>query len=682
MRFDADRAFATSERRTLLAFARIAAGSVLRARENERVARRRVHSELLAEVTTALQGAPGVRGRLERLAAALVPAWADGCRIDPPGEGAPVVAARDPDVREALAGMAGVGGEGDGHLGRRVAEATSAPLPAGDGREGRIVLVARQAPRGVASLPVGEIGRRAGVAVDNARLYEAARDVATTLQRSLLPVLPELRDLAVSARYVAAAAHTEAGGDWYEAIELAEQRVFLAVGDVVGRGTVAASVMGQLRSAARAYALAQMGPAATLRELSTFAASVPGASVSTAACACVDLRRRLLTYACAGHPPPLALRADGETELLRDGRGPALGVGAARYVEATIPFEIGDCLLLFTDGLVERRDERLDDGLDRLAAAAREGHGAPPEELADRLLAALVGDDASTDDVALLVARAEPSPEPMELCLPAVPANLAVARAALRDWLEGVGGTRAEHQDVVLATGEALSNGVEHAYPDNPGDVVLTAELDSRRAVSITVRDRGRWRTTSAAPGGMRGRGLPIIRSVMDQVRVDQGEGGTAVNMRRRLTGRPAGPGNRPAAGDGAPPTATATATVDGGRIVVSGDLDAETVGPLRERVLSLAGGPDPVVLDLSGVTYIDSTGAQLVGQLARRSAPRRPVVAFAEGGPVERVLQLTGLDAVVDLKAAGPPALAGELTPSSRPGSPGSTRRSEPARG
>ena len=193
-------------------------------------------------------------------------------------------------------------------------------------------------------------------------LRGAARRRAHAPAEPAPPRLPLLRDLSLAARYLSAAVHTEASGDWYEAVELPGERVFLAVGDVVGRGTEAAAVMGQLRSATRAYALAGMSPAGALEQLSDFAAGVPGAEVSTAAAVEIDLARGRLTYACAGHPPPLSSAAARGPAPRRGSRAGARR-GRGGYREDAVPFEEGSALVLYTDGLVERRGEPLDAGL-------------------------------------------------------------------------------------------------------------------------------------------------------------------------------------------------------------------------------------------------------------------------------------------------------------------------------
>src|SRR4051794_5019098 len=221
-------------------------------------------------------------------------------------------------------------------------------------------------------------------ALDRARLYRAERQIAETLQRSLLPQqLPLLDRLALAARYLPGAEGTQAGGDWYDVVELDDSRVAIAVGDVVGQGPDAAAVMGQLRSALSTALLSGSSPAEALELLDLFATRLPGATASTAACVVVDWAEGSIRWARAGHPPPLLLAGAQLRFLDGAGSGTVLGVdGRPPYTEGTAEVEPGAVLVLYTDGLVERRDEVLDSGLGRLAGAVRRHGDASPDRLA------------------------------------------------------------------------------------------------------------------------------------------------------------------------------------------------------------------------------------------------------------------------------------------------------------
>src|SRR4051794_8403747 len=299
-------------------------------------------------------------------------------------------------------------------------------------------------------------------ALDRARLYRAEQRIAETLQRSLLPQgLPQLARLALAARYLPGAAGTQAGGDWYDVVALDDSRVAIAVGDVVGQGPAAAAVMGQLRSVLSTALLAGSSPAGALELLDRFAARLPAATASTAACLVLDWDRGTITWARAGHPPPL-LFCEGQVDFLDGaGSGTVLGVPGRRpFSEGTAPVQPGAVLVLYTDGLVERRNAPIDEGLDRLAAAIRRHGNQPPEDLATLLLPDLLADTEQPDDVALIAVRL--MPPPLEGRLPADPARLAGVRRAVVAW----GGTAALPDDTVedlqLALGEALANAIEH----------------------------------------------------------------------------------------------------------------------------------------------------------------------------------------------------------------------------
>jgi serine phosphatase RsbU (regulator of sigma subunit) len=237
---------------------------------------------------------------------------------------------------------------------------------------------------------------------DNARA-QFFTEVAVTLQRAVLgpTVLPE----GFAVHYEPASGTLEVGGDWYDVVDLPDGRYGVVVGDVVGRGLPAAAVMGQLRSAVRALLLESHSPAHVLGALDRFAELVPGASCSTVFCAVVDATAGTLRYSSAGHVPAIVVDADGGSRYLTAaGSLPLAVVENLVRPEHDVVLAPGSTLLLYTDGLVERRDEDLDQGMARATAALREGRHLPPVELAGLLTDQLL-DDAPDDDVAFLVYR-------------------------------------------------------------------------------------------------------------------------------------------------------------------------------------------------------------------------------------------------------------------------------------
>jgi anti-sigma regulatory factor (Ser/Thr protein kinase) len=240
------------------------------------------------------------------------------------------------------------------------------------------------------------------------------------------------------------------------------------------------------------------------------------------------------TLASAGHPPPIVLAEDGGVDLIEEGRGPPLGaVAETLYRETSGVLAPGATLLLYTDGLVERRDMWIDEGIERLTVEAAAGAGADPDALLTRLLAALVPEGGGQDDVAALAVRLTPlSPDRLALRLPAEPHVLSPLRRTLRQWLEALGAGEAEVYDVLVAVTEAAANAIEHAYGPRDESFDFQAEAGAGGEVTLTICDQGRWRPPR---GHNRGRGTLLMQELMDHFEVTTSEEGTVVRMRRRL---------------------------------------------------------------------------------------------------------------------------------------------------
>ena len=285
----------------------------------------------------------------------------------------------------------------------RVEEVTEVVLARRQGRDPEAVDRARRAESDLLS-------RADELQYANERLRAAhsrERQVAMALQKAMLP-LPDLvapRDAAV--RYRPASATMNVCGDWYDLTDIDENHSSVIVGDVVGHGLEAAGVMGQLRSALSALARAATAPAEALDILDLYSRSVPGAESTTAVKIHVDWRARRLIYSSAGHLPPALAHRDGSVELLDQATNPPLGSvpERGRAVEASTAFTPGDVLVVYTDGLVERRDEDIDQGLARLAASLADHRAEPAEELADALLEDMLRPEGTEDDTALVVLR-------------------------------------------------------------------------------------------------------------------------------------------------------------------------------------------------------------------------------------------------------------------------------------
>jgi GAF domain-containing protein len=289
-----------------------------------------------------------------------------------------------------------------------------APITAPVGRRtvGVVILV-----NGVERGPFGEaeertaieIGRRAGLAVDNSRLYGRQRHVAEVLQHSMLPELPEIPGIELHARYLPAQIGTAVGGDWYDAFVQPDGSVMLAVGDVSGHDIEAAATMGQVRNLVRGDAYGrddEPGPLLAQLDRALHGLGMPAAATAVLA----RLRRGPdgydLTFANAGHPPPILLRPDGEIEVWWESPEPLLGLlpREIREIRSTHRRRVapGSTLLLYTDGLVESPAQLIDDGIRRIHAALRDTDALPIDELCTRLLNTAQRRD---DDIALLVIR-------------------------------------------------------------------------------------------------------------------------------------------------------------------------------------------------------------------------------------------------------------------------------------
>jgi GAF domain-containing protein len=247
-----------------------------------------------------------------------------------------------------------------------------------------------------------DIGRRAGLALDNSRLYRQQRHVAEVLQHSLLTELPVIAGVEMHARYLPAQDGTAVGGDWYDAFAQPDGSVMLAVGDVSGHDIEAAATMGQLRNLVRGDAYGRDDDAGPL--LAQLDRAVRGLRMPVTATAILGrLRAHTVAFANAGHPPPLLLRPDGEVEVWWTRTEPLLGVapaGPRSTHERHVP--PGSTLLLYTDGLVEHPAQLIDDGIDRVRAVLRGNAGLPAEELG-----ALLVESARrrADDIAFLVVK-------------------------------------------------------------------------------------------------------------------------------------------------------------------------------------------------------------------------------------------------------------------------------------
>ncbi|MFD9339319.1 SpoIIE family protein phosphatase [Streptomyces sp. NPDC060028] len=356
-------------------------------------------------------------------------------------------------------------------------------------------------------------------AADRLRASERRqREAVVTLQRSLLPQeLEQPDDLRIAATYQPGGTEAAVGGDWYDVITLGAGRTALVIGDVMGRGVRAAAVMGQLRTAVRAYARLDLPPHEVLQLLDGLAAEIDASQIATCVYAVHDPNEGLLAYASAGHLPILVRDEDGTVRRAADPTGPPLGTGGWLHTSGTIALGPGSTAVLYTDGLVERRGEDIDEGVAALERALSGAQGTPAV-ICDRLMRALGVDADHDDDVAVMVlqqpARTGADAElfhnaALELLggIEAAPRARAFAQGVLTSWRFPV-----ELCDLgVLAASELVANSLQHGTP--PMRLRLR-RTDRRLIIEVTDGDDHLPRRRRAEPADETGRGISIIATI------------------------------------------------------------------------------------------------------------------------------------------------------------------------
>jgi len=510
----------------------------------------------------------------------------------------------------------------------------------------------------------------------------ADRGIVAELQEALLPTtLPMLPRARIAARYLVAGLEQAAGGDWFDAIPLDGGDIALVVGDVVGHGATASAAMGQLRAVLAELLAAEDDLGQVLRRADAFAARMPSLRATTLALVVLDPADGTLRYTTCGHPPPLVIGVDGKARYLKGtGTGP-LGTGSPPVL-ATGALAPGELVLLYSDGLVERPDRTIAEGMAELAVVAADAAASRPlahlstEHGADsyaaervcQLTVELLTRTGHADDITALAAQwlADPAP-PLHLVLPSERPSLTAARDAFAGWLSRLEAAADDWEALHLAMVEVFTNAIEHAYPrEAPGTVELDASLEDDGSVALLVIDHGTWRPPE--PGDAdRGHGLMVAGHVVDKLLVSHSGAngavppGTTVTLRRRLrwpavlaAGYRREENGHPAE----PPFTVDTSVAAGGtaRALVVGPVDIITADLLARRLLSVSrGGTVPLVADLTGVTQLASAGVRVLYELSQQLAVNghELTLVTAPGSAAHLVLELVRLNHVTREESA-----------------------------
>ncbi|AKN73503.1 PAS/PAC sensor protein [Streptomyces sp. PBH53] len=355
-----------------------------------------------------------------------------------------------------------------------------------------------------------ELAARAGLVLDNARMYTYQENVADTLQDSMLPrITPRMAGCDVATRYLPGTRLGRIGGDWFDTIKLPGSRTALVVGDVMGHGLNSAAMMGQLRTAVQTMAAMETPPAQLLRNLDDLARRLGDTYLATCLYAVYDPIRGDLTLANAGHIPPVLVRAeDGRSELLELPTGAPIGVGGVPFEAVRVPVRPGDRLVLCTDGLVEVRGSDIGEGLAALCESAAHP-AASMDDACDTIIRALNTRGGRKDDVALLMARLNGIPDDhvAEWRLDPDPREVARARRLVRERLLDWGLPQAVETAELLVS-EVVTNAVRHAASDRIGlrivrtDALLFEVTDDEPALPAML---------NAGPYDDAGRGLRVV---------------------------------------------------------------------------------------------------------------------------------------------------------------------------
>jgi anti-sigma regulatory factor (Ser/Thr protein kinase)/anti-anti-sigma regulatory factor len=419
--------------------------------------------------------------------------------------------------------------------------------------------------------------------------------------------------------------------------------------------------MGQLRAVLQDRLDAGGDIAEALTAADRFARRLPAAHATTLCLAILDPVSGEIVYCTAGHPPPLVITAAGRTRFLAGTGGTPLGTGGTFPVRAD-RLEVGDLLLLYTDGILERPGMAAPGSADELARVAadsaagralRDPDATAAERVCTQTVELLVRSTGHTDDITLLAAQRVASPADLRLELPAVPASLRASRVEIDAWLARLGATEDDTFLLQHALGELLTNAIEHgsapAGTPAPATVELHARLRPDGCLEARVTDHGRWR--EPARQSVRGRGLALTAQLVDDVRVEPTGAGTVATLRhcltrpsRMLTEVPAVP--RQVVADRAFRISDGPGG-DESLVLVEGPVDADTAERLRQNLLHRGrGGTLPLTVDLAAVTHLASAGVSALHRVAEKHGQQggKLTLLTVAGSPAQQILALVAI--------------------------------------
>lgn len=489
--------------------------------------------EILSTASRLLSNPQEFEAALPLLAGLMVPAWADGCAIGLWGGdgGVRVVASAGKVPRDRSLG------------GRQSLDLVVSKVRGGwllrtaiavhDDAFGFMWLGGSgEAPSALVTGLAQELAIRIAVAIDAAKAIAREHHIAETLQRSLLPErLPSAAGMSLSAAYRPAAGESVIGGDWYDAFEVSDGRIAVSIGDVAGHGLSAAVVMSEARQAVRSSAFDAQTPGEALARANQMLQRAP--MMVTALLGIYDPKNATFTYASAGHPPPIVQTPGGHRFMLPVGDLP-LGLDLSG-VPASWTFSLrpGTLLLLYTDGLIEYSRDILA-GEATLLTALGDECSALSSEPAKNIVERVFGVATNNDDVAAMTLYVEPrATETFEITASAVPFAAPYVRRPLESWLSERGVDADRRFNIIGAVGEAIANAIEHAYSGTPGTVQVSVRIEGSM-VRVYIEDGGVWRP--AEKRDERGRGIPLMRALMDRVEIRTDRSSTRVRMQLQTT--------------------------------------------------------------------------------------------------------------------------------------------------